>query len=123
MENPIKALRKYVAHYINLRFQEFRLEALERVVNVMGYLIFGAITFFLIMIMFGFAAFGFAEYLCDLFQSRTAGYFAVAGFVLLLLIIMFMVKKSIFKLVGGKILWLLTQERKKADQDEDEDDL
>ncbi len=123
MENPIKALRKYVTHYINLRFQEFRLEALERTVNVMGYFIFGAVAFFLMMIMFGFAAFGFAEYLCDVFKSRTAGYFAVAGIILIILIVLFLLKKTILRIVGGKILQLLTQPRKREDRfEEDEED-
>lgn len=122
LENPIKALRKYVTHYINLRFQEFRMEALERVVNVMGFFIFGAIVFFLMMVMFGFAAFGFAEYLCDVFKSRTAGYFAVAGIILLLLIIMILMKKFIFRVVGGKMLSLLTQPHKREVEEDDDDE-
>lgn len=122
MENPIKALRQYVTRYINLRFQEFRLEGLERMVNVMGYLIFGAIAFFLGMVMFGFAAFGLAEWLCYIFDSRTLGYFTVAGFFLLLLIILFIFKNSIFRLVSGKILWVLTKPRTKHQYEEDEDE-
>lgn len=119
MENPIRAIRSYLTRYVNLRFQEFRLEALERVVNVMGYLIFGAVVFFLGMVMFGFIAFGLAEYLCAVFDSRTAGYFTVAGIFFLLMLLMLSIRKKIFNLIGGKILWILT----KPKDDSDEKDL
>lgn len=118
MENPIRAIRSYITRYVNLRFQEFRLEALERVVNVMGYLIFGAVVFFLGMVMFGFIAFGLAEYLCAVFDSRTAGYFTVAGVFLLLLLVLFALRKKIFNLIGGKILWILTKPKDKNNEEE-----
>jgi hypothetical protein len=115
---PIRAIRSYITRYVNLRFQEFRLEALERVVNVMGYLIFGAVVFFLGMVMFGFIAFGLAEYLCAVFDSRTAGYFAVAGVLFILLLLMLAVRRKIFNLIGGKILWILTKPKDKSNEEE-----
>lgn len=117
MENPIKALRQYITHYINLRFQEFRLEALERIVNVMGYFIMGAVAFFLVMVMFGFAAFGLAEWLCYVFNSRTLGYFAVSGIVLVFLLLLLLLRKTLFKFLGGKILWILTKPRNNKEEE------
>jgi len=118
LENPIKALRQYITHYLNLRFQEFRLEALERIVNVMGYLIMGAVAFFLIMVMFGFAAFGLAEWLCYVFNSRTLGYFTVSAVILLLLILLFLFRRNLFRMLGGKILWILTKSRNDDKEEE-----
>lgn len=120
MENPIKALRQYITHYINLRFQEFRLEALERIVNVMGYLIMGAVAFFLVMVMFGFAAFGLAEWLCYVFNSRTLGYFTVSAVILLLLFLLFLLRKNLFRFLGGKILWILTKPRNEKEADHED---
>lgn len=121
MENPIKALRRYITRYVNLRMEEFRLEALKRVVNITGYFVFGIIIFFLAIIMLAFAAFGLAEYLGDVFNSRFAGYFAVSGVFLIFILILLALKRKIFNLVGGKLLWMLTQPRKpRADEDEDE---
>lgn len=117
MENPISALKAYITRYISLRIQEVRLEALERVVNVMGYLVYASIAFVIFFAMFCFSALGLAEFLSTLFDSKTAGYLSIAGLMLLFLCIMFFFKKNIMRFLAGKFIWLLTKPR-----DDDDDD-
>jgi amino acid transporter len=117
LENPISALKAYITRYISLRIQEVRLEALERVVNVMGYLVYASIAFVIFFAMFCFSALGLAEFLSALFDSKTAGYLSIAGLMLLFLCIMFFFKKNIMRFLAGKFIWLLTKPR-----DDDDDD-
>lgn len=120
MENPVKSIKAYLTQYVNLRFTELRLEGLERLVNVLGFFIFGAFIFFLSLLIFGFAAFGLAEWLCYMLDSRTAGYFAVAGVVFVFVILLFLFKKAILSALSGKILWEITKPREKKQEEEDD---
>ncbi|WP_124634821.1 hypothetical protein [Taibaiella sp. KBW10] len=117
MENPITALKAYITRYISLRVQEVRLEALERVVNVMGYLIYASVAFLFVFAMFCFGALGLAEFLSAVFESKTMGYLSIAGLMLLFLFVLFLFKKNIMRFLTGKFIWLLTKSR---DEDEDE---
>jgi len=117
LENPISALKAYITRYIGLRIQEVRLEALERMVNVMGYMVYATIAFVIVFTMFCFSALGLAEFLSALLDSKTAGYLSIAGLMLIFLCIMFFFKKNIMRFLAGKFIWLLTKPR-----DDDDDD-
>lgn len=118
MENPISALKAYITRYISLRVQEVRLEALERMVNVMGYMVYASIAFVIVFAMFCFGALGLAEFLSAIFDSKTAGYLSIAGLMLVFLCIMFFFKKNIMRFLTGKFVWLLTQSRDEDDEND-----
>lgn len=110
----LQPIKDAITRYFNLKIQHLKLEVLERVVTVTGYLVFIALLLLLLLGVLLFLGFGLAEYFSAILDSRAGGYFATAGVMLLLSIITFLLSKKIVNFFAGKVLWLLTR---KNDED------
>jgi len=85
----------------------------------MGYFAFIILSFFLFSLITIFLGFGLAEWFSALLDSRTAGYFATAGCFLLVTIIIIAFSKNVIRFFADKMVWMLSQTKKKKDQEED----
>ncbi len=122
MKNPLSSIKDKITQYLQLRFELIRLEVVERLVNVMGYFAFIIIAIFLFFMATFFLCLGLAEWLSTLFQSKTAGYFTVAGLVLIVSIGTILSGKRIVRFFASKMIWLLTKKKRNSgDRDEDLD--
>lgn len=126
MKNPFSALKEKITQYAQLRYEYVRLELIERVVNVMGYFAYIIVAIFLFFTAVFFVSLGLAEWLSSLFQSKAAGYFSVAGIILLVTLIVFWKSKSIINYFASKMAMLLTRKKtpgkRLGDSDEEEED-
>src|SRR5690606_2537023 len=106
--NFFQSLKSKAVDYISLKFEILRLEIVERIVNVIGYLIFTIILLFLVFAIVLFLSYGLAEFFSSLFENRTMGYFATAGVILLITGIVVWQSKNIIKFFANKIVGLVT---------------
>jgi hypothetical protein len=120
LKNPISSLKEKITQYIQLRFELIRLEVVERLVSVMGYFAYIIIAIFLFFTAVFFICLGLAEMFSSIFNSKTAGYFCVAGLVLIASLIVALSSKKIVRFFAGKMVWLLTKKKEKQEEGEDE---
>jgi len=121
LKNPFQSIKENIVQYLQLRYEHFRLEVLERFVNVMGYFVFVIVALFFFFFSFIFIGFGLAEWLSSLFNSRTAGYFATGGVFLLATLLVLWLSRHIIRFFAGKMALLLTQRRQPKASDEEAD--
>ncbi|HRP89828.1 MAG TPA: hypothetical protein PKX92_07300 [Edaphocola sp.] len=108
MESPIKIVKEYITQYSKLKFQELRLEALEKTVKISGYIIY---LLLILLFLIGFICFGsiaLAEWLTDVFDSRPLAYLSLSGIFLVLIIVLSLTRKSVVKFFANKSLWVIT---------------
>lgn len=122
MKNPINSLKEKITQYARLRYEYVRLELIERVVNVMGYFAYVIVAIFLFFTAGFFISLGLAEWLSTLFQSKAAGYFSVAGLILLCSVIVLWRSKYIVNYFASKMAMLLTRKKKPGKSLADDDD-
>ena len=119
MKNPFSSLKEKVTQYIRLRYEEVRLELIERLVNVMGYFAFIIIAAFLFFFAFIFLGFGLAAWLGALFHSRSAGLFATGGLFLIIALVVIKLSQRIIRFFSGKMVYLMTKPKKEDEEPEE----
>jgi hypothetical protein len=122
LKNPISSLKDKVTQYIQLKFELIRLEVIERLVNVMGYFAFIIISIFLFFFLGFFVFLGIAEMLAAVFDSRASGYFATAGIILVLVVLIIMSGKRIIRFFAGRMVSMLTKKKEKKEDYSDNED-
>jgi hypothetical protein len=105
-----------IAHYIEVRLNLFKLGLIERISNILSYLIFVFIGLFLSVSVLIFIGIGIGEYFSSVLDSRAGGFFITAGFYVLLLIIMFLLRVSITSAFSAVFIRIMTA----TEPDEDE---
>ena len=111
MSKTFNSLKEKIVQYISLRFEDLRLEVIERVVNLLGYFIFTILLILFFFIILIFASFGLAEWLSKIFDSHLTGYFATAGIFLLVFLIIIMNSRSIIRFFAGRMIVILTKKK------------
>ena len=119
-KNPLNSFKEKITQYVHLKFELIRLEIIERVVNVMGYLAFVMIAMFLFFAFGIFIFLGVAEYLKELFHNAYFGYLATALIILIITVIVIGFNKRIIRFFAGKVTILLTKKYHEEDEDSDE---
>lgn len=116
-------IKNKVTEYLQLRFEIVRLEVIEKLVNVIAYIIFLVMSILVAFTVILFFSIGLAEWLCDVMNSRFAGYFIIGGVLLLCIVIVFLASKNIIRFFGNKFVRILTASTatKKGAAKEDED--
>lgn len=105
-----------IAHYVDVRLDLIKLGFIERTSSILSYLIFVFIGLFLSVSILIFLGIGIGEYFSALLDSRAGGFFITAGFYILLLIILFLMRNSVITAFAGIFIRILTA----TDHDEDE---
>jgi len=108
--------------FVDTKVRTVQLEIIERVTGIMSYLIFAII---IMLIGFGFLlfiGFGMAEWFTALLESRIGGFFAAAGCYLVLALILFAARKSMFRSLSNVFVHLLTVRREDDDEDKEDED-
>lgn len=119
MKNLLNNLRESITHYIQLRLAAVRLEAVDRISNVMGYFTFMLIVAFLFFFAFLYFSFGLAAWLGDVFNSRFAGMFCTGGIILVIAVVTILLSKPIIRFFAGKLAVIMLRKRAKDDDDDD----
>jgi len=94
VEHKGEQLVESVKDYVNTRYDLTRLKIIHAASDIMANLI---ASFFLIvagLFFLFFISYAVANYLCDVTETNSAGYFIVAGFYLLVAIVLLVIKKN-----------------------------
>lgn len=93
--------------YINRRIRFFRLDAYEKLsisASILGY---GLIVFCIVAVMLFFILLGIAFFIGELLNSQAAGFGVMALFSLLVLLIVFLLRKKIKKSLLNKTIMFI----------------
>lgn len=96
--------------YLQVRFDVLKLSVIERIAVVMGFcmlMILGMMLSSAILLFLGIAL---SEYFGELTGSVTIGYFIVTGIFALLLVLVFIFKRTVMKWFAGLFVSLLTND-------------
>lgn len=104
-------------NYIDVRLGLLKLSLIERTSNVIGRLLLSFIYIFLGLTVLSFVGYGLMEVFSAWFDSRIGGSFATAGLFLLLLLIIFALRKPILAAFAGIFIGVLTE----GDDDDNDD--
>lgn len=100
--------KEKITHYIDIRINLMKLGFIERTSNILSYLIFVFISLFLTLSVLIFVGIGIGEFFSSLLDSRTAGFFITAGFYILLLGLMMLIRVPIIKMFAGIFIRIMT---------------
>lgn len=113
-------LKDKITQQVDLRIRLFKLEFIERTSNVLSYFIFTFVILLLTMAMMIFFGIGLGEWFSQMFHSRIGGYFATTAIYILLLIIIFALRKQFINAFSGIFVRVLTDRNDDDDDDDDE---
>lgn len=88
-------LKEHVGDYVNTYVQIAKARAVKGASTVTAGITIGITAFFFAFFFLFFIGFGLGWWLGDLFDNRAAGFFAVAGFFLLLCGLLFALRKKV----------------------------
>jgi len=98
-------LKEHVGDYVHTYTQIAKAKAVHGASNATAAIVIGITTFFLAFFVLFFIGFGLGWWLGNVFNSRAGGFFAVAGFFLLLCAIVFALrKKTIVPLIRNALI-------------------
>lgn len=115
----ISSWKEKIAHYVEIRMNLFKLGLIERMSNIMSYLIFVFIGLFVGLSILIFLGIGIGEYFATVLDSRAGGFFVTAGIYILLLIVMFLFRSPIKKAFAGVFIRILTADTDTVEAAED----
>ncbi len=107
-EDFIRDLKEEFSSYIRLRIELFRISSYEKIARVSASLITGLLITILVMFFSVFGSVAAGLYIGHISGSPIAGFGIVAGFYLLLLLIVLIFRKSLFeKVIINKMIVIL----------------
>ena len=104
--------------YVDVRFQLLKLGMIERISNVLGFVMLGFGILTITLAIFIFLGIGMMESFSVWLDSRIAGAFATTGFFIILLLIVVGIRKGILTALSGVFIRIMTE----GDDDDDDDD-
>jgi hypothetical protein len=95
LKTKVNRLKEHVGDYVNTFTQIAKAKAVRGASTATAGIVLGVTAFFFGFFFLFFIGFGLGWWLGKLFDNMAAGFFAVAGFYLLLIIIMFALRKKV----------------------------
>src|SRR5678816_3231271 len=95
LKTKVNRLKEHVGNYVNTFTQIAKAKAVRGASNATAGIIIGVAAFFFAFFFLFFIGFGLGWWLGTLFNNMAAGFFAVAGFFLLLIGLMFALRKKV----------------------------
>jgi uncharacterized membrane protein len=106
--------------YFDVRVQLVKLKFIQSASNVLSSLMFGFILLMVSISVLIFMGLGIMEVFTHLFDSRIWGAFSTAGTFLILMLLLFAIRKSIMRSFAGIFIRIMTDPG--DDDEEDKDD-
>lgn len=118
--NFINKWKDKIAHYVDVRVQLVKLDIIERTSGVLSYLIFIFICLFLALTILIFLGIVLGELFSGLIGSRPLGYLVTSGIYVLLMGLMFALRKPILDTFSGAFIRILTHEDEGDEEEHDQ---
>lgn len=107
--------------YFDVRVQLVKLKFVQSASNVLSSLMFGFILVVVSISVLLFMGLGIMEVFIHLFDSRMAGAFATSGAFLLLMLLLFALRKNILRSFAGLFIRIMTDPGEDDDDDDDDE--
>lgn len=104
LKTKMSHLKEHVGDYVNTYVQIAKAKAVRGASNATAGIVIGITAFFFAFFCLFFIGFGLGWWLGTLFNNMAAGFFAVAGIYLLLIILMFALRKKVIVPMIQKII-------------------
>jgi hypothetical protein len=95
LKTKVNRLKDHVGDYVNTYVQIAKSKAVRGASNATAGIAVGVTAFFFAFFFLFFVGFGLGWWLGNVFDNRAAGFFAVAGFFLLLCVLLFALRKKV----------------------------
>ena len=120
--NLLGKWKEQAAQYVDVRYQLAKLKFIERTSHVLSTLMLGFVLMIVSIVVLIFIGFGVMEYCSDWLDSRTMGAFATAGFFLLFIGVLYILRKKMVTSFADLFVRIMTDDPNDDDDDDDEDD-
>ena len=104
LKAKVNRLKVHVGDYVNTFTQIAKAKAVRGASNATAGVVVGVTAFFFAFFCLFFIGFGLGWWLGNLFHNMAAGFFAVAGFFLLLIVLMFALSKKVIVPIIQKMI-------------------
>jgi hypothetical protein len=104
IKTKVNRLKEHVGDYVNTYVQIAKSKAVRGASTAAAGIAIGVTAFFFLFFFLFFVGFGLGWWLGNLFDNRAAGFFAVAGFYLLLCGLLFALRKKLIVPLIQKII-------------------
>jgi hypothetical protein len=94
-KTKVNRLKEHVGDYVNTYIQIGKAKAVKGASTATAGIVVGITAFFFMFFFLFFVGFGLGWWLGNVFENRAAGFFAVAGFYLLLCGLLFALRKKL----------------------------
>lgn len=115
----IETWKDKITQFADVRLNLVKLTVIERSSSVLGYLIYTFILLFLVLAVFLFLGIGLQEWFSEMVDSRIGGAFMTMGFYVLLIVLAFVMRKTILNGFAGIFIGILTAQDKDDEEYED----
>ena len=95
LKTKVNHIKDHVGDYVNTYIQIANAKAVRGASTATAGVVIGVTAFFFAFFFLFFIGFGLGWWLGDLFDNRAAGFFAVAGFFMLLCVVLFALRKKV----------------------------
>jgi Putative Actinobacterial Holin-X, holin superfamily III len=94
-KTKVAGLKDHVGAYVNTYSQIAKAKAVRGASNATAGIVLGVTAFFFVFFFLFFIGFGLGWWLGDVFDHRAGGFFAVAGFFLLLCVLLIALRRKV----------------------------
>src|SRR5215203_3923070 len=95
LKTKVNRLKDHIGDYVNTYIQIGKAKAVRGASTATAAIVIGVSAFFFLFFFLFFVGFGLGWWLGNLFENRAAGFFAVAGFYLLLCGLLFAFRRKL----------------------------
>jgi hypothetical protein len=111
-----------VADYVDARMKLMKLALVEQISGVMSYLLYILVLLFVLLAVFILVGIGLGEYMAEVVDSRSGGFFITSGIFILFIFLLVALRKYIVRLFSGLFIGVLTSGKYESDDDDDDED-
>ncbi len=102
-------LKNKITGYIDVYVKLAKISFIEGTANVVSYFIFAMIGLFLIFCVILFLGFGLTEAFVSMGLSHVASYFITLGVYILIIFVVFALRKPIMRFFAGEVIKVITE--------------
>lgn len=113
----IQTWKDKLTQFADVRMNLLKLTVIERSSSVLAYLIYTFILLFLVLAVFLFLGIGMQEWFSKMVDSRIGGAFMTMGFYVLLIVLAFVLRKTILGGFAGIFIGILTAQDGEDDEE------
>jgi hypothetical protein len=114
----LSSIKEKITKYIDVYIKLAKLSFIEGTADVVSYFIFAMIGLFLVFCVILFLGFGLTEAFVSMGLSHVASYFITLGVYVLLILIVFALRKNITRFFASEVVKVMTDDKEETREEE-----